>query len=231
MTRARPLLLLCLAAGAAAMAVPAFASAGWITAQASLATPAPAGTHRKAASKPAAAAPAEEAAPRWAELQPAQQQALAPLSATWKTLSEAHKRKWIALSQNYPKMSAEDQARLHSRMTEWAALTPQQRTQARLNFAESKKVAPDDRKAKWEAYQALPEEEKRKLAAGAAAVKPPPPPTAAAVKPVPAQKLAKTPARKDSAKTPRIAVAPNQSAPNSNSLAPTPPGPAPQRQN
>ena len=69
-----------------------------------------------------------------------------------------------------------------------------------------------------------------KLAAGAAAVKPPPPPTAAAVKPVPAQKLAKTPARKDSAKTPRIAVAPNQVPPNSNAVAPQP-GRAPLPQN
>lgn len=228
MTPARPLLLLCLAAGATAMAAPAFASAGWISAQAPLTAPPPSSTQRKAAAAPKAAAPAEEATPRWAELQPAQQQALAPLAGTWKTLSEAHKRKWIALSQNYPKMSAEDQARLHSRMSEWAALTPQQRTQARLNFAESKKVAPGDRKAKWEAYQALPEEEKRKLAAGAAATKPPPPPTAAAVKPVPAQKLAKTPARKDSAKTPRIAVAPNQAAPGTST---PPPGPAPLRQN
>ena len=232
MPLARPLLLLCLAAGAAAMAGPVAASASWISAQAPLTTPATPPTHRKTAApaKQVAAAPAEEAAPRWAELQPAQQQALAPLAGTWKTLSEAHKRKWLALSQNYPKMSAEDQSRLHSRMSEWAALTPQQRTQARLNFAETKKVAPDDKKAKWEAYQALPDEEKRKLAAGAAAVKPPPPPTAAAVKPVPAQKLAKTPARKDSAKTPRIAVAPNQAPPNSNAVAPQP-GRAPLPQN
>ena len=68
-------------------------------------------------------------------------------------------------------MSGAEQAKLHSRMTEWAALSPQQRTQARLNFAETKQLSPDDKKAKWEAYQALPPEEKRKLAAGAA--KPP----------------------------------------------------------
>ena len=77
-------------------------------------------------------------------------------------------------------MPGAEQDKLHSRMTEWAALSPQQRTQARLNFAETKQLSPDDKKAKWEAYQALPPEEKRKLAAGAAK----PPPTAAAVKPV-----------------------------------------------
>ena len=79
---------------------------------------------------------------------------------------------------------------MHSRMTEWATLSPQQRTAARLNFAEAQKVAPADKRAKWEAYQALPPEEKKRLAAGHQAVRPVPPPTAIAVHPVPQQKLA-----------------------------------------
>jgi hypothetical protein len=146
--------------------------------------------------------------PSWTELTPAQQQALAPLSAKWDTVSEAQKRKWLAMSQNFPKLSAPEQATLHSRMSEWAALSPQQRTEARLNFGETKQLSPDDKKAKWEAYQALPPEEKRKLAAGAAK----PPATAAAVKPVTPRKLAVVPkplVRPDS-KAPRIAAAPNQ---------------------
>jgi hypothetical protein len=150
-------------------------------------------------------APRPEAKPMWAELTPLQQQSLAPLAASWKTLSEAHKRKWIALSENFATMPQPEQALLHSRMTEWAALSPQQRNLARLNFAEAQKVAPTDKRAKWEAYQALPPEEKRKLAAGAAAAKPAPPPTAVAVKPVPQQKLAKIPKNK---KSERIAGVP-----------------------
>jgi hypothetical protein len=146
--------------------------------------------------------------PLWRDLTPAQQQALTPLSATWNTVSEAQKRKWLALSENYPKMSGAEQAKLHSRMTEWAALSPQQRTQARLNFAETKQLSPDDKKAKWEAYQALPPEEKRKLAAGAAK----PPQTAAAVKLVGPDKLATVPKAnpKLDSKTPRIVSAPDQ---------------------
>jgi hypothetical protein len=143
-------------------------------------------------------APRAEAQPMWAELTAPQQQSLAPLAGTWKTLSEAHKRKWIALSANFASMPQPEQARLHSRMTEWAALSPQQRNVARLNFAEAQKVAPTDKRAKWEAYQALPAEEKSKLAARAAAAKPAPPPTAVAVKPVPQQKLAKIPKNKKS---------------------------------
>lgn len=124
--------------------------------------------------------------PPWVELTPPQQQALGPLAATWSTISEAQKRKWLVLSKNFGSLSAEEQAKLHSRMTEWAALSPQQRTLARLNFAQTQRLSSDDKKAKWEAYQALPPEEKSKLAASAAK----PPAAAAAVKPVPARKLA-----------------------------------------
>lgn len=165
-----------------------------------------------------------EATPTWAELTPQQQQALAPLAGTWRTLGKTHKRKWLALSANYPAMPADEQARLHSRMGEWAALTPQQRTQARLNFAESKAVSRRDRKAKWEAYQALPPEEKRKLAAGARAAKRPAPPTAAAVEPVPREKLATVPKAARTAKparrTPRIAGTPDKV--DRNTLLPQP---------
>ena len=159
-----------------------------------------------------------EAKPSWAELTPQQQQALAPLTGTWRVLGEAHKRKWLALSENFATMPPAEQARLHSRMTEWAALSPQQRTLARLNFAEAQRVAPNDKRAKWEAYQALSPEEKRKLAAGAAAAKPAPPPTAAAVRPVPQQKLAKIPKKK--APSARIAGIPGQV--DNNTLLPQP---------
>jgi hypothetical protein len=156
--------------------------------------------------------------PLWRELSPGQQQALTPLSTHWDTLNEAQKRKWIALSANFPKMSGEEQAKLHSRMTEWVALSPQQRTMARLNYGAAQKLSPDDKKAKWEEYQALPPEEKKKLAAKAAK----PPNTAAALRPVPAEKLATVPkARQQPAtKTPRIAAAPNQV--DHNTLLPQP---------
>jgi len=167
-----------------------------------------------------APAPRPESSPTWAELTPRQQQSLAPLSGTWRVLSEAHKRKWLAVSQNYPTMPAGEQARLHSRMAEWAALSPQQRTLARLNFAESQKLDTDDKRAKWEAYQNLSPEEKRKLAAGAAAAKPAPPPTAVAVQPVPQQKLARIPKPRKPESPAKIAVVPGQV--DNNTLLPQP---------
>jgi hypothetical protein len=153
--------------------------------------------------------------PLWSELTEPQRKALAPLSAKWDTVSEAQKRKWLALSQNFPRLAPEEQAKLHSRMTEWVALSPQQRTQARLNFGNTQEISRDDKKAKWEAYQALSPEEKRKLAAGAAK----PPPTAAALKPVPAEKLTKVPPPHEVSK-PRIAAGANQV--DQNTLLPQP---------
>ena len=134
---------------------------------------------------------------------PAQQQSLKPLAANWATINEGQKRKWLALSKNYPNMAAAEQAKLHSRMTEWASLSQTQRNQARLNFAETKNLSQDEKSAKWQAYQALSPEEKRKLAATA-----PPAPSGAtaAVKPVPAQKLANVPATRNSQKPPTVAA-------------------------
>ncbi len=176
------------------------------------------GPARTAPVRPASAA-RPESKPSWAELTPQQQQSLAPLATTWRVLGEAHKRKWLAVSANYPTMPPAEQGLLHSRMTEWAALSPQQRTLARLNFAEAQKVAPQDKRAKWEAYQALSPEEKRKLAAGAAATKPTPT-TAIAVHPVPQQKLAHIPKPRRPGSAARIAGLPGQV--DNNTLLPQP---------
>jgi hypothetical protein len=42
--------------------------------------------------------------PDWKELTAAQKQALSPLSQLWPTMTEAHKRKWLALSQNFSQL-------------------------------------------------------------------------------------------------------------------------------
>jgi len=181
------------------------------------------GTTPRLGAPPAKPAVKRRTKPLWTELTPAQQQALAPLSGTWDTVSVTQKRKWLALSQNFPTLSGAEQAKLHSRMTEWVGLSPQQRTQARLNFGQTQQLAPDDKKAKWEAYQALSPEEKHKLAAKA----PKAPTAAAAVKPVAPEKLAGVPRPKPKPhSSARIAAAPNQV--DHNTLLPQPaPPPAP----
>ena len=162
----------------------------------------PVATASSTAPKPAASkasvgksgAPVSAATPAWAKLTTPQQQALKPLATTWNSISEPQKRKWLEVSKNYPALSPADQVTMHSRMSGWVAMSPQQRAAARLNFAKTKELSneltPDEKKAKWETYQALSSEEKAKLAAKAA---PKPTGAATAVKPVPAQKLAVTP--------------------------------------
>ncbi|MGJ7606773.1 DUF3106 domain-containing protein [Variovorax sp. LT1R20] len=150
--------------------------------------------------------------PLWSELTTEQQQALKPLVPHWTTMNTGQKRKWLALSRNFANMSADDQVTLHSRMIEWAALSNQQRAQARLNFAEVKRVPADERKAKWEQYQALSEEEKRKLAERAPAK---PRGAAIPVRPVSSQKLVPVPAVTPPGQhTPRIVLAPPPMAPS-----------------
>jgi len=135
--------------------------------------------------------------PTWLDLTPAQQVSLMPLAANWNTLDESHKRKWIALSANYPSLAPAEQEKLHSRMTEWVSLSQQQRAQARLNFAHSKQLTPTQKAATWQAYQALSPEEKQKLAILAT---PKPVGAAAAIKPVAPQKLAAVPVTRQTPK-------------------------------
>jgi hypothetical protein len=117
----------------------------------------------------------------WKTLTPTQRLALKPLATSWQALSDPQKRKWVSLSANFERMTPGDQAKLHERMAQWAALSPKQREQARLNFAEAQKIAPLQKTEKWQAYQALSPEEKQALAQS---VRPKPPRTALAAQPV-----------------------------------------------
>lgn len=148
-----------------------------------------------AVSKPAAAPlPQPAAGSNWHRLGQSQRQALAPLAAAWDSLSPAQKRKWLEVSKNFPTLGQSEQAKMHERMTEWAALKPKERAQARLNFGKtaeiSKELTPAEKLAKWQAYQALPPEQRQQLSDKA---KTRPLGAAPAVKPVPPQKLAVLP--------------------------------------
>jgi hypothetical protein len=69
------------------------------------------------------------------------------------------------MSNNFDNLSPREQATLHLRMADWAALSPQQRAQARLSFNETKTLGSDQKKSQWEAYQALSQDDRKKLAA------------------------------------------------------------------
>lgn len=185
--------------------------------------------------KPITAAPATTNAapavklsskPEWHQLTAAQQLALKPLMSNWVNISEGHKRKWLAISQNFATLPAAEQTRMHERMTEWAALSPAERSQARLNYAGARELPADERLAKWQAYQALTPEQRQQLAATGGPTKPAG--AAPAVKPVAPQKLTIVPTpvarlpgdTSAPLRSPKIAAAPHQV--DHNTLLPQP---------
>jgi len=165
------------------------------------------GTQASAETAPAAPTTSlgiADSEPRWTDLSEPQKRALTPLIEIWPTLAQGHRRKWLALSQNYPQMSASEQEKLQARMVDWAALSTKDREQARLNFAQTKKIPAPARAANWEAYQALPEEDKKALSKAASL---PPRGAAVAVKPIAPSKLAVVPVTRKTPE-PEKAVAP-----------------------
>ncbi len=100
----------------------------------------------------------------WSRLSERQQAALQPLAPVWSQIGPSRKRKWIALSADFDQLTPAEQSTLHGRMREWAALSNTERNRARLNFAETRNLSVDERKAQWEAYQALSPAQKEQLA-------------------------------------------------------------------
>jgi Protein of unknown function (DUF3106) len=127
-------------------------------------------TNLQASAAPAAVTEAvKTSGPQWKDLSPAQQAALAPLSTSWPGMNSNQKNKWLALSKNYASLPAAEQGKLQTRMSDWAKLSPQQRAQARHNFAVNQALTSgltaEQRTAQWQAYQLLSPQEKQQLAA------------------------------------------------------------------
>lgn len=185
-----------------AMGLVLFGATAWTFAQAQTAIPqpavapvakAPVNMTAPGTVAPAGAARAPQASqPAWKDLSPAQQKALAPLEAQWPTINTSRKAKWIEVSKNYASLPPAEQAKLHTRMSDWTALSPQERAQARQNFAQNQALTngltPEQRNAQWQAYQLLSPEEKSKLAASS-----PKPPAGPAVALRPADPLKSSP--------------------------------------
>lgn len=110
--------------------------------------------------------------PTWAELTPAQLALLAPLAADWDQLSPEQRSKWLNATPMLAGLPAPDLERVHERMRAWSRLTPAERANARVAFQATRQMLDDERRrAKWEAYQALPPEKRKELADRAAARK------------------------------------------------------------
>lgn len=110
------------------------------------------------------AAPEKKPDGTWEGLKPTQQKILAPLESDWDYMSPDSRKKWIQVSNIYPKMSAQDQERLQSRMTSWSNLSQKDRRLARDNYLSSLKFPAEKKAEAWNAYQKLSDDQKKKLA-------------------------------------------------------------------
>lgn len=105
-----------------------------------------------------------EEGPSWRSLSAEQRNVLKPLERDWSTIDTSHKQKWTEIAARYPKLPPDEQRRISDRMSAWSRMTPAERGQARLNYQDARQVTPQERQARWQAYQALSPEEKRRLA-------------------------------------------------------------------
>jgi hypothetical protein len=95
------------------------------------------------------------AQPRWSDLSTEQRQILAAFGSQWSELPSNEKRAWSDLARRFPQLGPQEQARAQSRISEWAALTPEQRRIARANYRLLQQIGKDNLATEWERYQAL----------------------------------------------------------------------------
>ncbi|MGC3962097.1 MAG: DUF3106 domain-containing protein [Rhodocyclaceae bacterium] len=115
-------------------------------------------------SAPAAASTPQPAA--WRSLTREQKALLAPLAGEWDDFTPVRQRKWLGIANRYPTMTAQEQAKLRSRVADWAKLTHEEREAARAQFKKIQAQQTTDAPSlqeQWQRYDALPTEQKEKL--------------------------------------------------------------------
>ena len=103
------------------------------------------------------------AQPLWSELGDIERRVLEPFASQWNALPSSEKRAWADLARRFPKMKPEVQKRVQKRITEWAALTPQQRAVARENYRLAQQAPVQSVAAEWESYQTMTPEQRSVL--------------------------------------------------------------------
>ena len=126
--------------------------------------PSPSGSAASGGHSKTTGIPEKKSDGTWENLKPTQQKILEPLESDWDYMLPESRKKWILIANLYPKMSAQDQARLQSRMTSWSNLSQRDRRIARENYLSSLKFPAEKKAEAWSAYQKLSDEEKKKLA-------------------------------------------------------------------
>lgn len=101
----------------------------------------------------------------WQQLSAQEKTALAPLADRWNELTEIQRGKWQQVARQFHQLPAADQIVLQERMSDWVALSPTQRNRARLNFNVLQSLSTEEKRTRWDEYQALSEDRKKALSA------------------------------------------------------------------
>lgn len=101
----------------------------------------------------------------WEGLSAAQRSALAPMQQLWPSLDAQQQQQWLTLARDFEHKSPAERATLHERMNEWARMTPEQRERARAGFGQARSVSAQEKRARWQQYQTLPDTERKRLGA------------------------------------------------------------------
>jgi hypothetical protein len=112
------------------------------------------------------AARAPSGGPLWASLGQSERDLLQPFEAQWNSWSSEEKRIWVSLAAKFPKLAPEQQAKVKSRVVEWAALTPAQRKLARANFRLARQLPSSERVSQWQRYESMTPEQRKVLRLG-----------------------------------------------------------------
>lgn len=102
----------------------------------------------------------------WKELSTTQKKVLQPLQAEWDRIDGLNQAKWLQIANRFVSLKPDEQKRIQKRMELWAALSPEQKQIARLNYSRTKKIETAQKTKQWELYQQLPVEKKQLLASG-----------------------------------------------------------------
>jgi hypothetical protein len=113
-------------------------------------------------------AQAEDENVSWAQLSNEQRQVLNPLASEWDTLRPWQREKMLSIARDYPKMSADKQALVQKRLSNWSRMTPYERENARKKYQQFQALSEEKKselRKKWKEYQKLSESERSRLRA------------------------------------------------------------------
>ena len=102
--------------------------------------------------------------PLWSALSGEERRVLAPFEKQWNSWPVEEKKAWVLVARTrYPGMSEAERLAWHQRIEQWAALTPEQRRNARLNYRLIRRLPATQQAEEVRRFQSLTPEQRQVL--------------------------------------------------------------------